>query len=147
MKRSHRASTSTILSLALVLSTIVCTQSSVRPASTGRSLGMTGLEQSAETSTSSSGCSHPGCEDQGTGMPAPSACCLTWAPAVPLVTFAPPIFIADPRLSLELDATRIGMLSAAAQSVRPAWGFPPGVSPASKPLLRSTLLGRAPPLA
>ncbi len=57
------------------------------------------------------------------------------------------VFIADPRLSLELDATRIGMLSAAAQSVRPAWGFPPGVSPASKPLLRSTLLGRAPPLA
>lgn len=145
MKRSLRTGTSAVLSLALVLSTIVCAQSSVPSAATR---WLPESRSAAATSTTKSKCAHPGCQDEGSEAPAPpSACCLTWAPSVSTITLAPPTLVVDPRLSDEQLAILQVTLSAAALSARPAWSFPPGDLPPPRLLLCSSLLGRAPPLA
>lgn len=147
MKRSHRASTSAILSLALVLSTIVCAQGSVRSAATPPTRWLPEARSATETSSTASKCSHPGCQDEGAETPPPSACCFTWAPAVSASTFAPPTRVPDPRFC-DASLVTVGVtLSAAARSVRPAWSFPPGVVSPPQLILCSSLLGRAPPLA
>jgi hypothetical protein len=147
MKRSHRASTSAILSLALVLSTIVCAQSSIRSAAPQPARWLPESRSAEATSTTKSKCTHPGCKDEGSETPPPSACCFTWAPAVSPVSLAPPTLVPDPRLSDESLGTVAITLSDAAQSAHPAWSFPPGEVPAPHLLLCTSLLGRAPPLA
>ena len=145
MKRSHRATTSAALTLALMLSTIVCAQSSMRSSAVSE---LSEARSGEENSKTKSKCAHPGCQDEGSEKPAPpSACCFTWAPAVSPVSFAPPTLVTDPRLS---DASLVAvtfMLSDAAQSVHPAWSFPPGDVPLPHLILRNSLIGRAPPLA
>lgn len=148
MKRSHGSSTSAILSIALVISTIVCAQGSVRSAVTQLARWLPENQSSEATPTTPSTCTHTGCEDGGSETPAdPSTCCFTWAPAVSSITLGPPTLVQDPRLAEDLLVTVAVTLSAAARSARPAWSFPPGEVPPRKLRLCNSLLGRAPPLA
>ncbi len=147
MKRSHRAGTSVMVSLALLLSTIVCAQSSMRPGPAGVTKLLVDAPQTSRASTPASGCSHSGCQDEAPKTPAPSNCCLTWAPPVPAVTLAVPVLVADPHGTGVLDGTAEAVLCSTAGSARPAWAFPPGESPPAQFMLSCSLLGRAPPLA